>query len=248
VLALDEEAPDRRTAIAWQTIGESSPSAMGCRVPVHFEARDGLRPGSNRPLARSRLERANRVGAAPRCDRQTSSGSQAAAAEAPLARFLALIAVHIPALEVAARRLSREPVAAADLVQDTLERAWRRLDTLQGDEHARGWLLRVMRNTWIDQVRRRRWEVPLDGACEPPAATIDEPSWWEQVTPPDLREAIGQLREPYRSVAVLHDLDGHGYREIARLLEIPKATAATRLHRAHRQLRVLLQRQLAARE
>ena len=133
---------------------------------------------------------------------------------------------------------------AADLVQDTLERAWRHFDSLQDAERARGWLVRIMRNMWLDQLRRRRTEVPIDEVHEPTAAVADEPSWWERVTVEDLRQAIEQLREPYRSVAVMHDLDGHSYREIARRLDIPNATAGTRLHRAHAQLRELLRRRL----
>jgi RNA polymerase sigma-70 factor (ECF subfamily) len=164
------------------------------------------------------------------------------------ARFQELIAVHTPTLEVVARRLCREPAVAADLVQDTLERAWRHLDSLQDAERARGWLVRIMRNTWFDQLRRRRTEVPIDEVHEPPAVAADEPSWWERVTMEDLRQAIEQLKEPYRSVAVLHDLDGHSYREIASRLDIPKATAATRLHRAHTRIRELLQGKLGVGE
>jgi RNA polymerase sigma-70 factor, ECF subfamily len=167
------------------------------------------------------------------------------------ARFLALVAVHTPTLEVVARRHCREPAAAADLVQDTLERAWRRIDSLHAEE-TRAWLLRVMRNTWIDQLRRRRVEVPMDEAPEPRAAVgaaaDDELSWRERVTLDDVRQAIEQLEEPYRSVARLHDLEGHSYRDIAQRLAIPNATAATRLHRAHSRIRALLQRKLGPAE
>ena len=162
------------------------------------------------------------------------------AGDARRARFPALIAAHTPALEMVARRLCREPAVAADLVQDTLERAWRHLDALQDEERTRGWLVQIMRRTWIDQLRRRRKEVPIDESHEAPAPAPDEPSWWERVTVHDLRWAIEQLKEPFRSVAILHDLDGHSYREIAVRLGIPNTTAATRLHRAHAQLRGLL--------
>ncbi len=148
--------------------------------------------------------------------------------------------------EAVARRLGREPSAAADLVQDTLERAWRRLDSLQDDERARGWRVRIRRNTWNDQRRRRRTEVPIDDVHEPVAADGEEPSWWERLTVDDLRQAIARLDEPYRAVAALHDLDGRSYRDIAKLLGIPNATAATRLHRAHARIRALLWRELGA--
>jgi RNA polymerase sigma factor (sigma-70 family) len=160
------------------------------------------------------------------------------------ARFLALIGAHRLALDAVAHRLCREPAAAADLVQDTLERVWRRLDSLHDGGSVRGWLVQVMRNVWIDQLRRRRIEVPLEDLGDPPAAVDDEPPWWMQITADDLRAAIAQLDEPYRSTAALHVLGGHSYREIAQRLEIPNATAATRLHRAHRRLRALLLHQL----
>jgi RNA polymerase sigma-70 factor (ECF subfamily) len=60
------------------------------------------------------------------------------------------------------------------------------------------------------------------------------------VTVDDFHRAIDQLDEPYRSVAIMHDIDQLPNAEIARRLAIPYATVATRLHRAHRQLRHLL--------
>lgn len=167
------------------------------------------------------------------------------------ARFADLIHVHVPMLEGVARKLELDAAAAADLVQDTLERAWRHFDTLQDAERARPWLMRILRNTWADRVRRRRPEVPIDETHEPAVAAMaagDELSWWQRVTLDDIRRAIAQLQEPFRSVAELGDLGGHSYREIARRLAIPNATAASRLHRAHCRIRALLQRELGAAE
>jgi RNA polymerase sigma-70 factor (ECF subfamily) len=160
------------------------------------------------------------------------------------ARFAALIGAHGPRLAAAARRFDREPAAAADLIQDTLERAWRHFDALQDDERARGWLVRIMRNAWLDQLRRRRPEVPIEDEHQPPIPASDEPSWWERITIEDLRAAIAELQEPYRSASALHDLEGHSYLEVARRLGIPSTTAATRIHRAHRRIRELLESRL----
>lgn len=151
-------------------------------------------------------------------------------------------------LQAFARRLGCEPATAADLIQDTLERAWRNLDALQDDGRAGAWMTRILRNAWIDQLRRRRTEVPLEDTDEQWLA-VDEPPRWERITMAELRsvieQVIEQLDEPYRSVA-LHDLDGLSYREIARFFDIPDATAATRLHRAHAQIRTILRRQRKA--
>jgi RNA polymerase sigma-70 factor (ECF subfamily) len=156
-------------------------------------------------------------------------------------RFDALMAEHTPTLLVVARRMCREdPAAAADLVQDTLERAWRRFDSLQNDDCARPWLVKIMRHLWLDHVRRRRPEVPIEDAEETIVPVADEPSRWERVTIEDIRQQIELLPEPFRTVAVLHDIDGKTYREISDHLKIPYATAATRLHRAHQRIKELV--------
>ena len=123
-------------------------------------------------------------------------------------------------------------------------RAWSRFDSLQDDNRARAWLVQIMKNIWLDQLRRRRDEVSIDVVVEPAAAVEDEPSRWDGVTLDDIRRAIDQLDEPFRSVAVLHDIDGLSYRDIATRLDIPYATAATRLHRAHHKIKQLVLGQL----
>jgi RNA polymerase sigma factor (sigma-70 family) len=212
--------------------------SFDCELPVHKPAR---------PVHRS--ARPSRTAPAPRPVTSPGAyrpGSPVAPSDdaARRARFLALVGAHRLALEAVAQRLCRESAAAADLVQDTMERVWRRLDSLHDGDRVRGWLVQVMRNVWIDQLRRRRIEVPIEEIGEPPVVADDEPPWWMRITADDLRAAIEQIDEPYRSAAALHVLGGHSYRDIAQRLEIPNATAATRLHRAHRRLRTLLLRKL----
>lgn len=155
-------------------------------------------------------------------------------------RFDELVALHTPALTVVARRCCRDPFSAKDLLQETLLRAWLRFDSLKDDGRARAWLVQIMRNIWLDQIRRRRNEVPLPDTLEPVPDTVEEPSRWEGVTLEDIHRAIEQLEEPFRSVAVLHDVEGLSYRDIAARLDIPYATAATRLHRAHQKIKQLV--------
>jgi RNA polymerase sigma-70 factor, ECF subfamily len=156
------------------------------------------------------------------------------------ARFDEIVALHTTALTVVARRCCRDPFTAKDLLQDTFLRAWQRFDSLQDENRARGWLVQIMKNLWLDQLRRRRNEVSMEEAAEPAAVIEDEPSRWAGVTLDDIRRAIDQLEEPFRSVAVLHDIDGLSYRDIAARLDIPYATAATRLHRAHQKIKQLV--------
>ena len=167
-----------------------------------------------------------------------------AADEDQRALFDGLCAKHLVALQAAARQVCRDATVASDLVQDTLERAWRKLSSLQDEAHARAWLIRIMRNAWLDQVRRRKVEVPLEQIEEPSSATVDEPMDWETLTIEDIRAEIERLDEPFRTVAILHDVDSCSYQEIANRLAIPYATAATRLHRARKMLRTALEHRL----
>lgn len=157
--------------------------------------------------------------------------------------FDELCAKHLSALQAAARHICRDSTLASDLVQDTLERAWRKLSTLEDHASARAWLVRILRNTHLDQIRRRKVEVPLEEVEEPPSV-VDEPMDWQRVTIEDVRAAIEQIEEPFRTTAILHDIDNCSYQEISSRLGVPYATAATRLHRARRMVRSILEAKL----
>jgi RNA polymerase sigma-70 factor (ECF subfamily) len=155
------------------------------------------------------------------------------------ARFTLILQQNRPALEAVARRLSRNAAEASDLVQDTCERAFRHLAALKDEARARAWLVQILRNCYLDVCRRRR-EIPVADVPEPVPQEAEPPSRWQRVTSADLRRAIAELPEPFRDVAVLHDVDGLSTEQISARLGIPYATAATRLHRAHQRVKDML--------
>jgi RNA polymerase sigma-70 factor (ECF subfamily) len=156
------------------------------------------------------------------------------------ARFAQLTAAHHKVLHgVAMRCCSRDRAAADDLVQDVYERAWRKFGSLEDESRALPWLVAILRNYWIDVCRKRTRVEPVAEVPDQPLP-IDEPSRWQQVTVEDFHRAIDQLAEPYRSVAILHDIDQLSNADIAQRLAIPYMTVASRLHRAHKQLQQLL--------
>jgi RNA polymerase sigma-70 factor, ECF subfamily len=176
--------------------------------------------------------------AARRMDVETSRQLEQARRD----RFDRLTAKHRNVLHrVAMRCCSRDRAVADDLVQDTYERAWKRFDLLQDEVRVLPWLIRILHNCWIDACRKSARSAVLSVADVPDRPyTVDEPSPWQSVTVDDFHRAIEQLREPYRSVAILHDVDQLSNADIARRLAIPYATVASRLHRAHRRLQHLL--------
>jgi RNA polymerase sigma-70 factor (ECF subfamily) len=180
-------------------------------------------------------ERAAREGGG-RMDVERSRRSDEARQE----RFEQLTRVHGGVLHgVAMRCCSRDRATADDLIQDMYERAWRNFESLRDESRVLPWLVTILRNCWINTCRKRTKVEPMAEVPDQPLPT-DEPSRWQRVTVEEFHRAIDKLAEPYRSVAILHDIDQLSNAEIAERLAIPYATVATRLHRAHKQLQQLL--------
>jgi RNA polymerase sigma-70 factor (ECF subfamily) len=140
-----------------------------------------------------------------------------------------------------AGRLTRNAADAQDLLQDTLERGLRKGERFTYGS-LRAWLMHIMRNLFIDRCRSRRTAQAnvdlLSLADESPPAPLPA---WATVTDAELEAAVAALDPSARSVVVLREREGLSYAEIAQRLSIPPATVGTRLLRARRRLRELLE-------
>ncbi|MBS2025468.1 MAG: RNA polymerase sigma factor [Deltaproteobacteria bacterium] len=164
--------------------------------------------------------------------------------------FEIMVRTHEAALQAVALRLCRDSTDARDLVQDTLERALRAFSGLQPGSNTRSWLMSIMRNRFIDACRRSTRAPRATGDIEEAADEIGtreaeaEPQW-AAITQDQLRSAVDSLGEEFRLVYVLHAVEGRSYIEISERLGIPKATVGTRLLRARKKLKELLEPMLA---
>ena len=155
---------------------------------------------------------------------------------------------HLDALYRVALRLTGDPAQAEDLVQDTMLKAYRSWRQYRAGTNAKGWLLTILRNTFINSYRRRKLEpVAMDlEAIEPHALyraveTADpEGSFFGRLVDEKVLEAVDALPADFREVLVLSDMEGMRYAEIAEALQVPVGTVKSRLFRARR----LLQAQL----
>jgi RNA polymerase sigma-70 factor, ECF subfamily len=153
--------------------------------------------------------------------------------------FDAAVLAFREALLARAMRLALSPAAAHDLVQDTLERAFRCAGRFQWGTNLRGWLQTLMFNIFVDHYRMRSHETslePLTGDNLPAPEPDPEPAW-ASIPPASLEAALRDLPEPLRRVFELRFDLGLEYLDIARALEIPVGTVGTRLHRARKWLR-----------
>lgn len=168
------------------------------------------------------------MGPSPVC--ATVSGSDRLRRLIPSMSFEALLHAEQPALERRLRRLVGDPELAADLRQETFERAWRALPRELPPPRQRAWLHRTASNVAIDVLRRRGRvkTVALDLELALAALPAD-PS-----EAAGAREALSALSPHERLVLLLRCEGGLSLREIGALLDLSEEAARKRVARARR--------------
>lgn len=162
------------------------------------------------------------------------------AGDAPSSFALRLVA-QMPRLRRYATAWLHNAADADDLVQDCIERALRRQDSLQDPARLGAWLLAILHNLHLSNLRRARRRGPalaVDSLADDLALSA----------PPEDRgeirnfvRAMETLSEDHRQILLLVGLEGLTYREIADLLEVPIGTVMSRLARARERLRIALE-------
>ena len=151
-----------------------------------------------------------------------------------------LLERQVPALRRYAYALVRDHDAADDLVQDCLERALSRWYLRRSDGDIRAWLFAILRNLYINayQARRRRGpEAPVDEV----SSMGTPPDQEARIEARDALAALDQLSEPQKSLLLLIGVEDLSYAEAAEVLGLPIGTVMSRLSRARRQLRTIIQ-------
>ena len=144
--------------------------------------------------------------------------------------------------------LTRNRSEAEDLVQETYLRAMRAMRRLRAGSNIKSWLLVILRNIWLNQLRQQRTtpmvvEIDVDDTTanvvvetsKGPHALYVSKRECEQV-----REAIQHLPVDFREVILLREYEELSYQEIASVLGCPVDTVMSRLARARSKLRPLL--------
>ncbi|HYX30422.1 MAG TPA: RNA polymerase sigma factor [Pyrinomonadaceae bacterium] len=141
-------------------------------------------------------------------------------------------------------RMSGNPAEAEDLTQDVFLNVFRKLSTFRGESALSTWLHRVTVNQVLmhfrkNHVRKER----LTETGEMPVGVLvdrDRISRSPVLDRLSLDKAMAQLPRGYRTVLVLHDIEGLEHSEIASLLGCSTGTTKSQLHRARMRMRLLL--------
>ena len=127
-----------------------------------------------------------------------------------------------------------------DFTQEAFLRAYERLDQFRGDAAFSTWLHSITVSVALNGLRKldrhRKRERPLeDAAFVAPVRREAEPGVRERI-----EGAVNGLPEIYKTVFLMHDLEGYSHGEIAETLGVAEGTSKARLSRARSKLRELL--------
>ncbi|MGH9702901.1 MAG: sigma-70 family RNA polymerase sigma factor [Candidatus Acidiferrales bacterium] len=144
--------------------------------------------------------------------------------------------------------LTRNREEAEDLVQESFVKALRGFGSFQPGTNFKAWIFRILRNTFLTSRTglKAALTVPLEEDNEASAMFPVEPETPESIllersNAQLLQEALEQLPVIFREVVLLCDVEEMSYQEISETIGIPIGTVMSRLARARRALREMLQ-------
>lgn len=165
-------------------------------------------------------------GALPDLLRRTAQGDEDA--------FATLYDLMAPRVYGLARRIVRDPAHAEEVAQEVLVEVWRtasRFDASRGS--AVTWILTLTHRRTVDRVRSTQSAVERDRRAAAGAATVAYDEVAEQVTTRleqrAVRRCLRTLTALQREVILIAYYQGHTYRQVAELLEVPLPTVKTRM-------------------
>jgi len=142
-------------------------------------------------------------------------------------------------------RMLANPTEAEDLTQEVFVQLYRKIGSFRGESAFTTWLHRMTVNQVLMHFRKRgvKLEQTTDEGDEllnVVQSGTERPQAMPVVDRIGLDRAIAQLSPGYRSVFVLHDVEGYEHEEVATLLGISVGTSKSQLHKARLRLRSLL--------
>jgi RNA polymerase sigma-70 factor, ECF subfamily len=155
---------------------------------------------------------------------------------------------HVDGLYGYALVLARNRTDAEDLVQETYVRALDAAGRLHENSNIKGWLFTILRNLWLNELRKRRSAphiVEIDGEENAADGLVGNSKNSHEIfvsgeDTERVRAAISKLPMEFREIILLREFEELSYQEIANVLVCPVGTVMSRLGRARAKLRSVL--------
>jgi RNA polymerase sigma-70 factor (ECF subfamily) len=171
-------------------------------------------------------------------------------AEGDTSAFEELYRRHFRRVYLLALRMMGNPTEAEDMTQEVFVHLFNKIGSFRGESAFTTWLHRMTVNQVLMHFRKRstrsemttvEGETPIQivqGTANPNAMPV--------VDRISLEKAIQQLPPGYRTVFVLHDVEGYEHEEIARMMGVAEGTSKSQLHKARLKLRQLIRQEAAS--
>lgn len=139
-------------------------------------------------------------------------------------------------LYVTAKTMLINDYDCEDAIQETIVKAFSKIDTLKNDKYAKTWLIRILINECHTIERKLSKHVSLEEVNEMAEKEAEESTNYS-----DLYKAVKLLKEELRLPVILYYIEDFSVREIAQILEITEGAVQKRLARARKKLKSALQ-------
>jgi RNA polymerase sigma-70 factor, ECF subfamily len=214
---------------------------------IHFARK--ARPRIHSASARQEVATPAQAGRPLKPDAASLKKAIRLAQQGDAAAFETIYQLHSRRVYALCLRMSGDPVEAEDLTQEAFLQLFRKIHTFRGESAFSSWMHRLTANIVLMRFRKKR-PVPVsleemtrpDDEKERPALEIGVPDLrltglFDRI---NLHTALEQLPRGYKSMFLLHDVQGYEHNEIARMLGCSVGNSKSQLHKARKRLRELL--------
>ncbi|KAA3662931.1 MAG: RNA polymerase subunit sigma [Calditrichaeota bacterium] len=152
-----------------------------------------------------------------------------------------------------ALKMTKDPIEAEDLVQDTYLKAYRFFDKFEEGTNFKAWIFKILTNTFINKYRKKSKQpnqvdfekVEFQYSEETVEKSPDnirktDKNLYEKLFDDKINNALDRLSTEFRLVVLLCDVHGFAYKEIAEFADIPIGTVMSRLSRGRKHLQEML--------
>lgn len=177
--------------------------------------------------------------------------------------FETLLAPHLKSAYLFACQLTKNDADAEDVLQDACQQAFARFHQFQKGTNFKAWLFRIIRNLYIDRLRRKQREPALEDLRRHYPVQVDvdvldeihrerihrktaglggkevleNEAVFDDLFGDEVNRFLGELPAEFRVALLLCDLEGFSYQEIGEILECPIGTVRSRISRARSYLK-----------
>lgn len=154
--------------------------------------------------------------------------------------FESCINQHADSMYRVAFRLTGDRELASELVQETYLAAWKGLESLRDQTRMRSWIFGILRNQYTKLLRKlpKATQLAQPESIESGVAKTTEPETTREI----VQKAIEELDDKHKLPILLVSMEGMSVEAAGEVLDVPRGTVLSRLHRGRKQLKTIIER------